>query len=211
MCGALGTSYSIDAAVHHAYPDSVPGDIERGPLAPLVGHGVVAAEGAGLSVVLKRQVPATNLHSQKEALSNLYWHMPVQRHKTRPIIILLLPISYHCVVIYCLMPNLGLSNYVVILLSHWSHHMTAGLTFLANVQCRAVQRVRKLRGHCTECPCQPVLSRHSSWDHKPPWKPVNAAGIWTEISQSEWVEGETEKKTGYAEYWQKSTKMSSHH
>lgn len=29
-----------------------------------------------------------------------------------------------------------------------------------------------------ETPCQPALARHSSWDHKPPSEPVNAAYIW---------------------------------
>lgn len=63
--GALGASDGVDAAVHHAHADPVPGDVERGALAPLVGHGVVAAQGAGLGVVLKREVPASDLDSQK--------------------------------------------------------------------------------------------------------------------------------------------------
>lgn len=58
---ALGASDSIDAAVHHAHPDPVPGDVEGGSLAPLVSHGVVAAQGVGLCVGLKRQVSASNL------------------------------------------------------------------------------------------------------------------------------------------------------
>ncbi len=61
MCGALRASDSVDAAVHHAHPDPVPGDVEEGSLAPLVGHRVVAAQGTGLCVLLQRQVPATNL------------------------------------------------------------------------------------------------------------------------------------------------------
>lgn len=61
MQGALRAAHSVDAAVHHAHAHPVPGDVEGGPLAPLVGHGVVAAQGAGLRVGLKRQVSAANL------------------------------------------------------------------------------------------------------------------------------------------------------
>lgn len=65
--GALGAAHSVDAAVHHGHSDPVPGSVERRSLAPLVGHGVVAAEGAGLRVGaaagLERQVPASNLDS----------------------------------------------------------------------------------------------------------------------------------------------------
>lgn len=53
MCGALGAANSIDAAIHYAHPDPVPGDVEGGSLAPLVGHWVVAAQGAGLCIGLK--------------------------------------------------------------------------------------------------------------------------------------------------------------
>lgn len=69
MSGVLGTSDSIDASVHHAHPDPVPGDVEGSSLAPLVGHRVVAAQGAGLCVVLKRQVPASNLDSQNREIN----------------------------------------------------------------------------------------------------------------------------------------------
>lgn len=65
--GALGAAHGIDAAVDHAHPDPVAGSVEWRSLAPLVGHGVVAAEGAGLCVGaatgLQRQVPASDLHS----------------------------------------------------------------------------------------------------------------------------------------------------
>lgn len=65
--GALGAAHGVDAAVHHGHSDPVSGSVERRPLAPLVGHGVVAAEGAGLRVGaaagLERQVPASNLDS----------------------------------------------------------------------------------------------------------------------------------------------------
>lgn len=65
--GALGAAYGVDAAVHHGHSDPVSGGVERRSLAPLVGHGVVAAEGAGLRVGaaagLERQVPASNLDS----------------------------------------------------------------------------------------------------------------------------------------------------
>lgn len=44
MCGTLGTADSIDAAVHDRHPDPIPGGVEGGSLAPLVGHGVVAAQ-----------------------------------------------------------------------------------------------------------------------------------------------------------------------
>lgn len=64
--GALGASDGVDAAVHHAHADPVPGGVEGGPLAPLVGHGVVAAQGAGLGVVLERQVPASDLCLRKK-------------------------------------------------------------------------------------------------------------------------------------------------
>lgn len=64
---ALGAAYGVDAAVHHGHSDPVSGGVERRSLAPLVGHGVVAAEGAGLRVgaaaCLERQVPASNLDS----------------------------------------------------------------------------------------------------------------------------------------------------
>lgn len=53
MCGALGAANSIDAAVHYGHPDPVPGGVEGGSLAPLVGHRVVATQGAGLRVGLK--------------------------------------------------------------------------------------------------------------------------------------------------------------
>lgn len=53
MCGALGAANSIDAAVHYAHPDPVPGGVEGSSLAPLVGHRVIAAQGAGLRVGLK--------------------------------------------------------------------------------------------------------------------------------------------------------------
>lgn len=68
MRRTLGTSNGVDAAVHHAHPDSVPGDVEGGSLAPLVGHWVVAAQGARLCVVLKRQVPAPDLDSREDGL-----------------------------------------------------------------------------------------------------------------------------------------------
>lgn len=45
MRGALGTADSIDTAVHDRHPDPVPRGVEGGSLAPLVGHGVVAAQG----------------------------------------------------------------------------------------------------------------------------------------------------------------------
>lgn len=65
--GALGAAHSVDAAVHHCHPDPVAGNVERRSLAPLIGHGVVAAEGAGFRVGaaagLERQVPATDLDS----------------------------------------------------------------------------------------------------------------------------------------------------
>lgn len=67
VVGALGAAHSVDAAVHHGHPDPVAGNVECRSLAPLVGHGVVAAEGAGLRVGaaagLERQVPATDLDS----------------------------------------------------------------------------------------------------------------------------------------------------
>lgn len=66
MRGALRAADGVDAAVHHGHPDPVPGDVERGPLAPLVGHRVVAAQGAGLRVVLKRQVPPSDLERKKK-------------------------------------------------------------------------------------------------------------------------------------------------
>lgn len=66
--GALRAAHGVDAAVHHAHPDPVAGGVEGRPLAPLVGHGVVAAEGAGLRVGagagLERQVPAPDLDSR---------------------------------------------------------------------------------------------------------------------------------------------------
>lgn len=65
MCGTLGTADSIDAAVHDRHPDPIPGGVEGGSLAPLVGHGVVAAQVAWLCACLKRQVPASNLGLQK--------------------------------------------------------------------------------------------------------------------------------------------------
>lgn len=71
MCGALGASDGIDAAVHHAHPDPVPGGVEGGSLAPLVGHWVVAAQGAGLGVVLKRQVSASDLNRDYIHLLNV--------------------------------------------------------------------------------------------------------------------------------------------
>lgn len=65
--GALGAAHGVDAAVHHGHADPVAGSVERRSLAPLVGHGVVAAEGAGLRVGaaagLERQVPASDLDS----------------------------------------------------------------------------------------------------------------------------------------------------
>lgn len=65
--GALGAPHGVDAAVHHGHADPVAGNAERRSLAPLVGHGVVAAEGAGLRVGaaagLERQVPAADLDS----------------------------------------------------------------------------------------------------------------------------------------------------
>lgn len=67
MGGALGAAHGVDAAVHHGHADPVAGNVERRSLAPLVGHGVVAAEGAGLRVGaaagLERQVPASDLDS----------------------------------------------------------------------------------------------------------------------------------------------------
>lgn len=70
MRGALRAADGVDAAVHHGHPDPVPGDVERGPLAPLVGHRVVAAQGTGLRVVLRRQVPPSDLDfwTKKEGL-----------------------------------------------------------------------------------------------------------------------------------------------
>lgn len=61
MHGALGAPDSVDAAVHHAHPDPVPGGVEGCSLAPLVGHGVVAAQQAGFGVGLEGQIPASNL------------------------------------------------------------------------------------------------------------------------------------------------------
>lgn len=50
---ALGASDSVDAAIHNTHPDPVPGGVEGGSLAPLVGHGVVATQSIGLYVGLK--------------------------------------------------------------------------------------------------------------------------------------------------------------
>jgi len=66
MYGALGTPDSVDAAIHHGHPNPVPGDVEGGSLAPLVGHWVVTAQSTGFCVILKRQVPASNLGKKKE-------------------------------------------------------------------------------------------------------------------------------------------------
>lgn len=63
---ALGASDGVDAAVHHRHADPVPGDVEEGSLAPLVGHGVVAAQSVGLGVVLERQVSASDLGHKGE-------------------------------------------------------------------------------------------------------------------------------------------------
>lgn len=68
---ALGATDSVDAAVHHANADPVPGDVEGRSLTPLVGHRVVAAQGAGLWVVLKGQVSASNLDSPDEGLGQV--------------------------------------------------------------------------------------------------------------------------------------------
>lgn len=62
--GALGAADGVDAAVHHAHPDPVPRGVEGGSLAPLVGHGVVAAQRVGLGVGLERQVPASHLQNE---------------------------------------------------------------------------------------------------------------------------------------------------
>lgn len=68
---ALGAADSIDAAVHHGDPDPVPGDVERRLVAPLVGHGVVAAQSAGLDVVRKRQVPAPHLDHTRQTCESM--------------------------------------------------------------------------------------------------------------------------------------------
>lgn len=81
MRWTLGTSNGVDAAVHHTHADPVPGDVEGGSLAPLVGHWVIAAQGTGLCVVLKRQIPAPDLESWEDRLET----EPVQRQKTQPV------------------------------------------------------------------------------------------------------------------------------
>lgn len=70
MRGALGAPDGVDAAVHHAHPHPVPGGVEGCALAPLVGHGVVAAQHAGFSVGLERQVPASHLKNKARRLTN---------------------------------------------------------------------------------------------------------------------------------------------
>lgn len=75
MRGALGAAHGVDAAVHHAHPDPVPWGVEGRPLAPLVGHGVVAAQRVGFSVGLERQVPASHLENEGRWLKNPSWSL----------------------------------------------------------------------------------------------------------------------------------------
>ena len=66
VCGTLGPPHSVDVAVHHPNTNPVPWRVGRGVLAPLVGHGVVAAKSARLSVVLQGQVPAPHLENTQD-------------------------------------------------------------------------------------------------------------------------------------------------
>lgn len=146
MYGALGAPNSIDAAIHHPNSHPVPGNVEGSSLAPLVGHGVVAAQSAGLCVILKWQVLASNLGGKKK----FQWCL---KH-----------------------PNTSIS---------WDRSAESEIQVincitLLNVQCTRVQTVHRPPDHCMESPSQLVSARHSSWDHTLPWRPVNAAGIYTE-------------------------------
>lgn len=67
MQGALRPAHGVDAAVHHAHPDPVPGGVEGRSLAPLVGHRVVAVQRAGFGVGLQRQIPAPHLTIKRTA------------------------------------------------------------------------------------------------------------------------------------------------
>lgn len=64
--GSLGAPDGVDAAVHHAHPHAVPGDVEGSSLTPLVGHGVVAAQSAGIHVALNRQVSSSHLNLNRK-------------------------------------------------------------------------------------------------------------------------------------------------
>lgn len=75
MRGALGAADSVDAAVHHTHPDPVPRGVEGRSLAPLVGHGVVAAQCVGFGVGLERQVPASHLENNGRWLKNGPWRL----------------------------------------------------------------------------------------------------------------------------------------
>lgn len=75
MRGALGATHGIDAAVHHGHSDPVPRGVEGRPLAPLVGHGVVAAQRVGFGVGLERQVPASHLENEGRWLKNPPWSL----------------------------------------------------------------------------------------------------------------------------------------
>lgn len=72
MYGALGAPGGVDAAVHHAHPNPVPGDVEGGSLTPLVGDGIVAAQRAGVYVTLKRQIPSSHLVLNHRKKRNIF-------------------------------------------------------------------------------------------------------------------------------------------
>ena len=57
---AVGAANSIDVPVDDAHPDSVTGYAHGGTGRPLVGHGVVAVQGAGVGVAIRRVVAATH-------------------------------------------------------------------------------------------------------------------------------------------------------
>lgn len=55
-----------------------------------------------------------------------------------------------------------------------------------NLQCRTARTAHRLPDRCTVTPCRPVWASSSSWDRRPPWRPGNAAYIWTE-AREQWV------------------------
>ena len=56
----MGAANGIDMPVDDAHPNSVAGYAHGGAGRPLVGHGVVAVQGAGVGVTIRRVVAAAH-------------------------------------------------------------------------------------------------------------------------------------------------------